>query len=227
MPQKVLVVDDNDDLRTMLESVLIADGYLIDLAEGMDTALKLMASCDYDVMLIDKNIPGINGNPEGGIDLLRHVRSLSLSAEVIMMTGHPTVETAMEAMKLGAFDYIHKPFSLKDLRLKMRRLSQYRNFLNPDYTIGFYRRLQAKMLELIERLSKMSDNELEQALLSLNDEIDKVFANLKENERIILAEREALSRIADLAERLKMNMQKTDDNYELVDKISRLSNERI
>ncbi len=227
MSQKVLVVDDDDDLRNMLESVLKGDGYFIDWAEDMDAALKLMASSDYDIMLLDKNIPGINGNPEGGIDLLRHVRSLSLSSEVIMMTGHPTIETAMEAMKLGAFDYIHKPFSLKDLRLKIRRLSQYRKFVNPEHTIGFYRGLQSKMLDLIERVSRMSDNELERALLSLNDEIDKLFAILKESERIILAEREALSHIATLAERLKISLQKTDSNYDLADKISRLSNERI
>jgi hypothetical protein len=73
----------------------------------------------------------------------------------------------------------------------------------------------------------MSDQELEQALLSLNDEIDKLFALLKESEKIILAEREALSHIGSLAERLKGSLQKKDEQYDLVDKISRLSNNRV
>ncbi|MDR3555698.1 MAG: response regulator [Syntrophobacteraceae bacterium] len=227
MTLRILLVDDDEDLRTMLESILKADGYGVEAAGDLETAFKLMASGDYEIMLLDKNIPGINGNPEGGIDLLKHVRSLGLPSEVIMMTGAPTVETAIEAMKLGAFDYITKPFSLKDLRLKIRRLSQYRNFLNPEYTIGFYRRLQSKMLEVVERVSKMSDQGLDQALVSLNDEVDKLFALLRESERIILAEREALSHIATLSERLKAGLEKKDENYHLADKISRLSNQRV
>ena len=227
MSQKILLVDDDEDLRTMLESILQADGYAVDSAQDLDSAFKLMASGDYEIMLLDKNLPGINGNPQGGIDLLKHVRSLSLPSEVIMMTGDPTIDTAIEAMKLGAFDYIIKPFSLKDLRLKIRRLSQYRNFLNPEHTIGFYRRLQKKMLDLVERSSKMSDNELKQALLALNDEIDRLFALLKESEKVILAEREALSHIGSLAERLKESIQNKDETYEIVDKISRLSGNRV
>ena len=134
MPHKILLVDDDLDLSTMLESVLKADEYEVDSAQELDTAFKLIASGEYEIMLLDKNIPGINGNSEGGLDLLKHVRSLGLPSEVIMMTGDPTVETAIEAMKLGAFDYISKPFSLKELRLKIRRLLQYRNFVNPEYT---------------------------------------------------------------------------------------------
>ena len=134
MPHKILLVDDDLDLSTMLESVLKADEYEVDSAQELDTAFKLIASGEYEIMLLDKNIPGINGNSEGGLDLLKHVRSLGLPSEVIMMTGDPTVETAIEAMKLGAFDCISKPFSLKELRLKIRRLLQYRNFVNPEYT---------------------------------------------------------------------------------------------
>ena len=136
MSQKILLVDDDDDLRTMLEAILDADGYDIDSAKDLDGAFNLMASSDYEIMLLDKNMPGINGNSEGGMDLLKHVRSLCLPSEVIMMTGDPTVETAIEAMKLGAFDYITKPFSLKDLRLKIRRLAQYRNFVESGIYCG-------------------------------------------------------------------------------------------
>jgi DNA-binding NtrC family response regulator len=227
MAGKILVVDDDKDVRNMLDTFLRADGYSIDTAEGVDSALGLMKSNDYDIMLIDKNMPGTDGNREGGIDLLRHVRSQSLSSEVIMMTGYPTIETAIEALKLGAFDYIRKPFSLNNLRLKMKRLLTYRGFVNPDFAIGAYRCLRGKMVELIVNRAGMSDNELEQALLFVSDEMDKLFANLKESERIILIERESLSHIAILAERLKMSLPEVGNNYDLVEEISRLSNERL
>jgi CheY-like chemotaxis protein len=227
MAGKILLVDDDNGIRNMLDTFLKAHGYSVDTAEGVDAALGLMESNDYDIMLIDKNMPRIDGNREGGLDLLRHVRSQSLSSEVIMMTGYPTVETAIEALKLGAFDYIPKPFSLEYLQLKISRLLQYKSFINPDYAIGVYRGVRGKMLDLIENGSGMSHDELERALLSLNDEIDKLFSILRENERIVLAERESLALISNLAEQLKMNLKEMDSNYDLAEKISRLCDTRL
>jgi DNA-binding response OmpR family regulator len=227
MPAKILLVEDDKDVRDLLNIVLEGDGYCIDVAENVEAAMKLIASTDYDILLIDKNMPGLDGNGEGGLDLLRHVRSQSSPPEVIMITGHPTVGSAIEAMKLGAFDYVTKPFSIADIRFKVKKLSDFRSFINPDYIIGLYRRLQRKMFELIEQGAKMPDRMLEGALLSVNDEIDRLFIALKDTEKLILAERESLSHIASLAERLKTELRETDDNYDLVDKICRFSDERL
>lgn len=227
MAGKILLVDDDKDVRDMLDVFLKGDGHCIDTADGVNAAIELIESNDYDVMLIDKNMPGIDGNREGGIDLLRQVRSRNLSAEVIMMTGHPTIDTAIEALKLGAFDYIPKPFSLKNLRLKIKRLLTYRSFVNPEYAIGVYRSVRARMVDLIENRSAMTDSELEQSLLSVSEEIDKFFATFKECEKIILAERESLAYIAALAEQLKINIPSMSDCYELVEEISRLSGNRL
>jgi len=227
MAERILLVDDDANVRDMLNSFLEADGYSIDTAESVDAALELMESNGYDVMLVDKNMPGTDGNREGGIELLRQVRSKSLSSEVIMMTGYPTVESAIEVLKLGAFDYICKPFSLKDFRLKIRRLLKYRRFINPDYAIGAYRCLQGKILELIGRVPMMSGEDLEGTLLSFNDEIDELFSLLKESERIILIERESLSHIAILAEELKVRLKEGGSAYDLVEKISQLSSTRL
>lgn len=123
MVGKILVVDDDDAVRNVLDAFLKINGFSVDTAEGVDAALKLMEFNDYGIMMIDKNMPGIDGGREGGIDLLRCVRSRSPSSEVIMMTGFPTAKSAMEAGELGA-DYIHKPFSLEDLRLKLMSLSK-------------------------------------------------------------------------------------------------------
>jgi DNA-binding NtrC family response regulator len=227
MAGKILLVDDDKDVRDMLEAFLKGDGHCIDAANGVSAAVKLIDLNDYDIILIDKNMPGIDGNREGGIDLLRQIRARALATEVIMMTGHPTIDTAIEALKLGAFDYIPKPFSLDSLRLKIKRLLTYRSFINPDYAIGVYRSVRARMLELIENRSVMTDNQLEQTLLSVSEEIDKFFVSFKECERIILTERESLAHIAALAEQLKMNLPVMSDCYELVEEISRLSGNRL
>lgn len=229
MAGKILLVDDDKDVRNMLEAFLRADGYDIDVADGVKSALELIDAneVDYDVMIIDKNMPGTNGNREGGLELLRLVRCRSSSCEVIMMTGYPSIETAIEALKLGAFDYIPKPFSLENLRLKIKRLLQYRSFINPEYAIGIYTRVRARILELIENRSNMSDEALEQSLLTVSDEIDKFFATFKECEKIILTERESLAHIGVLAEQLKINVPLTTATYGLIEEISRLSEKRL
>ncbi len=227
MAGKILLVDDDKDVRDMLNIFLMSDGHSIDTADGVNAAVKLIESNEYDVMLIDKNMPGLDGNREGGLDLLRFVRSRSSSSEVIMMTGYPSIETVTEALKLGAFDYISKPFPLESLRMKIDRLMQYNSFINPEYAIGTYRRVRAKMLDLIENRPGMPDGELEQALLSVGDEIDKLFAALKQCEKMVLSERESLAHIAVLAEQLKANLPAAKESYELVAQIARLADNRL
>jgi DNA-binding response OmpR family regulator len=227
MAGKILLVDDDKTVRDMLAAALKADGHHIDTADGVNAAIELIDSNEYDIMLLDKNMPGIDGNDEGGIDLLRLIRLRSLATEVIMLTGHPTIDTAIEAIKLGAFDYISKPFSLDSLRRKIRRLLTCRSFINPEYAIGVYRSVRTKMLELLEKRSVMSDDELERALLSISEEIDKFFVSFKECERIILTERESLAQIAALAEQLKSDFPAMSDCCELVEEICRLSGIRL
>jgi DNA-binding response OmpR family regulator len=71
-------------------------------------------------MLFDKNMPGIYGGIDGGIELLRYVRARPIRSTVIMMTGHPTGDSSVEAKKLGAVDYICKPFSLIELGQRIK-----------------------------------------------------------------------------------------------------------
>lgn len=227
MTAKILVLDDDDDMRGMVSSFLKNEGYDVDVAEGLSAAKRLVESNDYDIMLVDKNIPGIEGNSEAGMDFLRHARSRHLPSEVIMMTGYPTIETVVEAMKLGAFDYIQKPFSIQDLRRKIQRLLQYRSLINRDYTIAIYRGIREQILKLMENRSAMTGKDLDQALLSLDEEIDKLFKVLKESEKLVLLERESLAHIATLAEQLKMNMSSEDDSRLLVEEIARRSENRL
>jgi DNA-binding NtrC family response regulator len=122
MSEKILVVDDEQLILELLESFLKGEGFIIHKSDGVTAALESMKSHDYDLMLIDKNMPGVDGGKEGGLDLLRFVSSRSMSAKVIIMTGNPTDESLVEAMKLGAVDYIQKPFSLDQLRSKIKTI---------------------------------------------------------------------------------------------------------
>jgi DNA-binding response OmpR family regulator len=227
MTINILVVDDDDLMTDMVTSYLKMEGYSADAAEGFNTALELIRSNEYDVMLIDKNMPGLDGNPEGGIDLLNYVRSQSLPSEIIMMTGNPTVETAILAMKLGAFDYIIKPFSLSDLKEKLKKLLEYKGFINSDYMIDIYHGIRGKLFKVIDIKSSMQEMELDHALLSLSREIDRLFYVLRESERLILTERESLARVASLTEELKENMAEEDPLLPILEKILCLANTRL
>jgi len=107
----VLIVDDETNIRRVLAAMLKRDGYDVTAAEDGEQALAAMNRAPVDVVVTDLVMPRM-----GGLDLLRHVASAHPDVPVIMITAHGTVDTAVEAMKAGAFDYITKPFDQEDLR---------------------------------------------------------------------------------------------------------------
>ena len=170
MKRKILVVDDDTDICNMIAEFLKKDGYSIDVSNGVTPAISCMKSKNYDILLIDKNMPGIDGKSQkGGMDLLRYVRTQSIPSESIMMTGDATIDTVIEAMKLGAFDYLLKPLSLKELKAKIIRIFDYKSFFNPDETVELYKGIQGGIINLIKDKSNMTDIEFDRALMSLDD----------------------------------------------------------
>lgn len=107
---KILIVDDEKNLRQVLAIELSADGDEVDTAEDGIKALELLEKTEYDVVLLDLNMPRM-----GGIDVLKKIRALDLPGEVIILTANTTISVAVEAMKLGAYDYLTKPFRLEEL----------------------------------------------------------------------------------------------------------------
>jgi two-component system response regulator AtoC len=103
-PARVLVVDDKENMRKLLAKIL-ADGWLVEEAEDGARALSLVATRPYDVVVTDIRMPGADG-----FELLAAVKARAPDTEVVMMTGYATVPDAVRAMKLGAFDYLEKPF---------------------------------------------------------------------------------------------------------------------
>ncbi len=112
----ILVVDDEEQGRTMLSRVLNRSGYSVDSTSGGAEALNKFKKNDYGIVIADVGMPKMPG-----IELLGKVKKLSPDVPVIMVTGHGSINNAVEAMKKGAFDYILKPFSSKTIETAVKR----------------------------------------------------------------------------------------------------------
>ncbi len=100
----ILVVDDEEGIRSFLTEVLEGEGHEVDEAPDGDSALRTLRARAYDLLITDIRMPGIDG-----MELLRRVRQERPSVRVVLLTAHGTVASAVEAMKVGAFDYLEKP----------------------------------------------------------------------------------------------------------------------
>lgn len=110
MVAKILFVDDEDSLRFAYKNHLKNAGYEVEVSGDYHTVLSLLSSFEPDVVVADIILGGLTG-----IDLLREIRGKGVTCPVIMITGEPNVTTAMEAVKLGAYDYLAKPFRKEKL----------------------------------------------------------------------------------------------------------------
>jgi signal transduction histidine kinase len=108
--EKILVVDDEVGILQLCKRVLETGDLLVHTASDGESALKLIAGEKYDLVLTDLKMPGI-----GGLELLKRVKELNPQTAVIMITGQATIESAIEALKSGAYDYVLKPFDLNEL----------------------------------------------------------------------------------------------------------------
>ncbi len=114
----LLIVDDEESVRDSLYNWFIEDGYYVDCAENAKQALSMLESRDYDIILADIKMPGMDG-----MEMHRRIKSLNKDSIVIIMTAFASVETAVQALKDGAYDYITKPFDPDDLSHLVRNAS--------------------------------------------------------------------------------------------------------
>ncbi len=115
----ILVVDDEDSVRDSLTNWFLEDGFQVECAENAKRALQLMEHTQYDIILADIKMPGMDG-----LEMLKRIKALKSDSIVIMMTAFATVNTAVIALKEGAFDYITKPFDPDDLSHLIRNASK-------------------------------------------------------------------------------------------------------
>jgi two-component system OmpR family response regulator len=113
---KILVVDDEEDFRETIVKRLQKRKMTARGAESGQKALELIESQPFDVVVLDVKMPGLDG-----IDTLREIKKRKPLIEVILLTGHASMESGIEGMKLGAYDYVMKPANLEELIEKMRQ----------------------------------------------------------------------------------------------------------
>ncbi|HXK21036.1 MAG TPA: sigma-54 dependent transcriptional regulator, partial [Myxococcota bacterium] len=116
MTARVLVVDDERSMREFLEIFLRSEGHSVRTADGLAAARAELSADDFDVVITDVQMPGGTG-----LDLLRMVQSESAETVVIVMTAFASTETAIEAMKAGAYDYVTKPFKVDEMRVVVEK----------------------------------------------------------------------------------------------------------
>ncbi len=119
---RILVVDDEISIVEVLKALLRREGYAVKAAASGTEALELLNAEGFDLLISD-----IRMEPLDGIELLRRARQLHPDISVVMMTAYAAVETAVEAMKFGAFDYVCKPFKSDELLLTVERALRYQN----------------------------------------------------------------------------------------------------
>jgi DNA-binding NtrC family response regulator len=135
---RVLIAEDESNLRLVLQKELERLGYRVHAAPDGEAALRKLEESNVDVLLCDINMPRIDG-----MELLRRVHQRPNPPEVIMLTGQATVETAVEAMKLGAYDYLTKPYRINELDVRVKQAAE-------------KRRLRVDNVRLREQLARQS-----------------------------------------------------------------------
>ena len=103
----VLIVDDESGIRESLSGVLEDEGYKASTAQSGEECLELLRKSHYDVVLLDIWMPGIDG-----LEVLEKIKEFEDRPEVVMISGHGSIESAVRATKLGAYDFLEKPLSL-------------------------------------------------------------------------------------------------------------------
>ena len=136
MPTKILVVDDELSMREFLAILLEGEGYQVDLAESAEDALGCLGRERYALVISDVSMPGLDG-----IDLLGRIKASAPETAVLMITAYTTAEQAVEAMKLGAYDYIGKPFKVEEVKVLVGKALEKRSLVEEN------RRLKAEVQE--------------------------------------------------------------------------------
>lgn len=164
----IIVVDDNDSIRDLLKNLLQAEGYSVITADNGTAALEKLKQMAFDLVISDIMMPGLSG-----LDLLREVRKFDSNLPVVMITGYPTIDTAVKVIKEGASDFITKPFNLDHAKLVIKRAVENGRLKRQNQTLSDkleeVDRIKAISHDLQEKVSELS------ALYTVSDVLHNVF----------------------------------------------------
>ncbi len=151
--KKILVVDDEENIRHMLATVLKSEGYQVTRAASAEEAEELLADQPFDVVLSDIRMPRVDG-----LELLDRIQGKYPDMVVVMMSAYGTVDTAIEAMKRGAYDYISKPFKPDEAILLLRKAEERERLKRENLSLRLEKNmLQGGMGKMVGRSERMQE----------------------------------------------------------------------
>ena len=164
----IIVVDDNENIRDLLKNLLISEGYSVITADNGSTALEKLKQINFDLVISDIMMPVLSG-----LDLLTEVRKLDADLPVVMITGFPTIDTAVKVIKEGATDFITKPFNLDHAKLVVKRAVESGKLKKQNQALSDKMeevdKIKAISHDLQEKVSELS------ALYTVSDVLHHVF----------------------------------------------------
>jgi DNA-binding NtrC family response regulator len=121
---RILVVDDDMAMREALKDWLMEDGYEVGLAASGQEAIAMAREKNWEVILLDLKMPGMDG-----LEALKRLKEVDQEAEILMITAYATIDTAVQAMKQGAFDYLVKPFEPGELEIQIKKIVEHKELV--------------------------------------------------------------------------------------------------
>ena len=117
--KSVLVIDDELLIRDLLYDFFLEKGYKVSVADSGPGALEKLSKQSFDVLLVDLKMPAMDG-----IEFIKEVRKMKIPTPVVIITGYPSLETALEALRQRVYDYVIKPFNINQLFATVRRAAE-------------------------------------------------------------------------------------------------------
>ncbi len=147
---RILIVDDEEIVRESLRSWLEKDGYTLDIATGGQMALAKMEQGFWSILLVDLKMPGMDG-----LEVLERVKKLQPETAIVIMTAYATVDTAVKAMKLGAFDYLVKPFDPEELSLMIQKIVSQQTLVRQNVILRKALKREYRFRDMLSKNQKM------------------------------------------------------------------------
>ena len=207
MEERILVVDDERDMRSILFKALTRlGGFVVELAENGEEALKKIDKEDFDLVLTDITMPGIDG-----LRLISEIAKSKPETLMVLLTGHGTIDSALEAIRRGASDYLTKPVNLDEMLLRIRKvLEQRQRFLSLKDSATKLERANEELMKIDEMKSEfisVASHELRTPLTAIKSAVQLVLegktGEINENQKkfLSIAERN-INRLASIVNNL-------------------------
>ncbi len=149
---RILVVDDEAAMRESLTDWLMEDDYEVSQASSGEEAVSMVKEKDFDVVLLDLKMPGMDG-----LETMKGLKEVSPETEIVMMTAYATVDTAVQAMKVGAFDYMVKPFDPDEIEIHIKKIIAHRELVNENILLRKKLEESYQFDEIIGKCDLMQD----------------------------------------------------------------------